>query len=123
MPQTGTVWDAARSRLQTVHRTLAQLEVAASLLTEASVALQQQVGIVGDSGVGAEPSTSAGRREDSPPVTMSREQLARVGEPSAEEVAMFVADEVVWEAQSVEWTKEGSGGDDTDYDAQSGKSR
>jgi hypothetical protein len=99
------------------------LEVAASLLTEASVALQQRVGIVGDLGVGDEPSTSAGHREDSPPVTMSREQLVRVGEPSAEEVAMFVADEVVWEAQREEWSKEGSGGDDMDYDADSGKSR
>jgi hypothetical protein len=97
--------------------------VAARLLTEASVSLQQRVGIVEDSGVGEGPSISAGRREDSPPVTMSREQLARVGEPSAEEVAMFVADEVVWEAQREEWTKEGSGGDDTDYSANSGKSR
>jgi hypothetical protein len=62
-------------------------------------------------------------REDSPPVTMSREQLAMVGEPTAEEVSMFLADEVVWEAQREEWTKEGSGGDDTDYSANSGKSR
>jgi hypothetical protein len=54
---------------------------------------------------------------------MSREQLASVGEPSAEEVAMFVADEVVWEAQREEWLKEGSGGEDTDYSAASGKSR
>jgi hypothetical protein len=66
---------------------------------------------------------STGHREDSPPVTMSREQLAMVGEPSAEEVAMFVADEVVWEHQRGEWMKDGSGGEDTDYDAQSGKSR
>ena len=62
-------------------------------------------------------------REDSPPVTMSREQLARVGEPTSEQIEMFIADEVVWEAQREEWFKEGSGGDDTDYDADSGKSR
>jgi hypothetical protein len=66
---------------------------------------------------------SRDHREDSPPVTMTREQLAVVGEPTAEEVAMFVADEVVWEAQRAEWTKEGSGGEDTDYSAASGKSR
>ena len=46
-----------------------------------------------------------------------------VGEPTAEQVSMFVADEVVWEAQREEWSKEGSGGEDTDYDAASGKSR
>ena len=123
MPQTGTVWDAVRSRLQTVHRTLAQLEVAASLLTEVSVTLQARVGIVGDSVVGDGPSTSAGHREDSPPVTMNREQLVRVGEPTAEQVSMWMADEVVWEAQREEWAKEGSGGEDTDYSAASGKSR
>jgi hypothetical protein len=54
---------------------------------------------------------------------MTREQLARVGEPTAEQVAMFVADEVVWEAQREEWLKDGSGGEDMDYDANSGKSR
>ena len=123
MPQTGTVWDAARARLQSVHQTLAQLEVAASLLTKASVTLQQRVGIAVDLDVGEGPSMSAGHREDSPPVTMSREQLAVVGEPTAEEVSMFLADEVVWEAQREEWMKEGSGGDDTDYSANSGKSR
>ena len=62
-------------------------------------------------------------REDSPPATMSCEQLAMVGEPTAEEVSMFMADEVVWEAQREEWIKEGSGGEDTDYSANSGKSR
>jgi hypothetical protein len=123
IPQTGTVWDAAWSRLQTVHRTLAQLEVAASLLTEASVALQQRVGIVRDLGVGDGPSSSADHREDSPPVTMTCEQLAVVGEPTNEQVTMWVADEVVWEAQREEWSKEGSGGEDTDYSAASGKSR
>ena len=54
---------------------------------------------------------------------MTREQLAVVGEPTNEQVTMWVADEVVWEAQREEWSKEGSGGEDTDYDAQSGKSR
>ena len=123
MLQTGTVWDEAWSRLQTVHRTLAQLEVVASLLTEVSVTLQQRVGIVADLDVGEGLSTSVGPREDSPPVMMSREQLAMVAEPTADQVTMFLADEVVWEAQGEEWMKEGSGGEDTDYSADSGKSR
>ena len=76
MAQTGTVWDAARVRLQAVQRTLAQLEVAASLLTEASASLQRRVGIDEDLGVGEGPSTSVVHREDSPPVMMTREQLA-----------------------------------------------
>jgi hypothetical protein len=54
---------------------------------------------------------------------MTREQLARVGEPTTDQVEMFLADEVVWEAQREEWMKEGSGGEDTDYSAASGKSR
>jgi hypothetical protein len=54
---------------------------------------------------------------------MSCEQLAVVGEPTLDQVEMFVADEVVWEAQREEWLKDGSRGDDTDYDADSGKSR
>jgi hypothetical protein len=54
---------------------------------------------------------------------MTREQLAMVGEPTAEQVTMWIADEVVWEAQREEWKKEGSGGDDTDYSSASGKSR
>ena len=123
MPPTGTVWGEVQSRLQTVRRTLAQLETAASLLTEVSVVLQERAGIVGGLDVGEEPSTSAVHREDSPPATMTREQLAMVGEPTAEEVSMFVADEVVWAAQREEWMKEGSGGEDTDYSAASGKSR
>jgi hypothetical protein len=36
---------------------------------------------------------------------------------------MWVADEVVWEAQREEWSKDGLGGEDTDYDADGGKSR
>ena len=64
-----------------------------------------------------------GSREGSPPATMTREQLAMVGEPTSEQVSMWVADEVVWEAQREEWRKEGSGGEDTDYSADSGKSR
>jgi hypothetical protein len=62
-------------------------------------------------------------REVSPPVTMTREQLAMVGEPTAEQITMGIADKVVWEAQREEWAKEGSGGEDTDYSAASGKSR
>jgi hypothetical protein len=38
---------------------------------------------------------------------MSREQLAVVGEPTSEQISMFLADEVVWEAQREEWIKEG----------------
>jgi hypothetical protein len=123
MPPTGVVWGEVQSRLLTVRRTLAQLETVASLLTEVSGVLQQRVGIVGDSGVGEGSSTSVVHREDSPPVTMTREQLAVVGEPTSEQVAMWRADEAVWEAQREEWMKDGSGGEDTDYDAQSGKSR
>jgi hypothetical protein len=75
------------------------LEVAVLLLTEASVSLHQRVGIITDSDAGEGPSIPVGPREDSPPVTMTREQLVMVGEPTAKQVSMFVADEVVWEAQ------------------------
>ena len=54
---------------------------------------------------------------------MTREQLAMVGELTADQVNLWIADEVVWDAQREEWAKEGSGGDDTDYSAASGKSR
>jgi hypothetical protein len=102
---------------------LAQLEVAAQLLTEVSVTLQSRVGIVvgSEQGNGEEPVVTS--RVATPPVLMTREQLARVGEPTSEQVEMFVANEVVWEMQREEWLKDGSGGDDTDYDAHSGKSR
>jgi hypothetical protein len=75
------------------------LEVAASLLTAASVSLQQRVGIDAGLVVGEGEDIPAASREGSPPVTMSREQLAVVGEPMSNQVEMFVADEVVWEAQ------------------------
>ena len=102
-----------------------QLEVAATILTEVSSLLQSRAGITEDlaSREALEERTVEGSREDSPPATMSREQLATVGEPSSEQVTMWVADEVVWEAQREEWVKEGSGGEDTDYSANSGKSR
>jgi hypothetical protein len=102
---------------------LAQLEVAAQLLTEVSATLQSRVGIVAASeqGSGEEPVVTS--RVATPPVLMTRELLARVAEPSTEQIEMFLADEVVWEAQREEWTKEGSGGEDTDYSANSGKSR
>jgi hypothetical protein len=81
------------------------------------------VGIVVEleQGNGEEPVVTS--RAATPPVLMTREQLARVGEPTSEQVKMFVADEVMWEAQREEWLKEGSGGEDMDYDADSGKSR
>jgi hypothetical protein len=88
------------------------------------VTLQLRVGIVAESGLeenGGGPVITS--REATPPVLMTREQLALVGEPTAEQVSMFVADEVVWEMQREEWLKDGSRGDDTDYDANSGKSR
>jgi hypothetical protein len=62
-------------------------------------------------------------RAATPPVLMTREELAQVGEPTADQVTMFYVDEAVWEAQREEWMKEGSGGEDTDYNAHSGKSR
>jgi hypothetical protein len=87
------------------------------------VSLQQRVGTAEVLIAGEETSIPVVSRADSPPVTMTREQSAVVGEPSSEQVTMWIVDEVVWEAQREEWMKEGSGGDDTDYDAQSGKSR
>jgi hypothetical protein len=76
------------------------------------VTLQARVGIV--EGLGLEEVMESPIRrtsgEASPPVLMTHEGLALVGEPSAEQVAMFVADEVVWEAQREEWVKDGSGG-------------
>jgi hypothetical protein len=115
--------EGVHAHLQQVHRTLAQLEVAAQLLTEVSVTLQSRVGIVAglEQGNGEEPVVTS--RAATPLVLMTHEQLALVGELTAEQVSMFVADEVVWEMQREEWLKEGSGGDDTDYSADSGKSR
>ena len=125
-PQTGIAWEGVHARLQQVHRTLAQLEVAATILTEVSGLLQSRAGIAKELALreaSGEREASRNSREDSPPVTMSHEQLAMVGEPTNKQVTMWVADEVVWEAQREEWIKEGSGGEDTDYDADSGKSR
>jgi hypothetical protein len=88
--------------------------------------LQNRVGITEGLALreaGEEREVPTGSRVDSPPVMMSCEQLAAVGEPSSEQVTMWIADEMVWEMQQEEWMKEGSGGEDTDYDAHSGKSR
>jgi hypothetical protein len=102
------------------------LEVATTILTEVSGLLQSRAGITEEL---ASREALDGRevpgnsREGSPPVTMSCKQLAAVGEPTSEQVTMFLADEVMWEAQREEWLKDDSGGEDTDYDADSGKSR
>jgi hypothetical protein len=83
MPLTGTVWDGAHAQLQAIHWTLAQLEVASQLLTEASVSLQWRVAIskalaLEEGGMDLIRRTS---EEDSPPALMMRDQLVQVGEP------------------------------------------
>ena len=78
----GTAWEEARAHLLQMGRIMSQLERAAIALTEASVSLQHQVGI--DEELASQELGSLTRRtsrEDSPPVEVSRERLALVGEP------------------------------------------
>ena len=58
-------------------------------------------------------------REDSPPAEVSRERLAQVGEPSAQQVDNWMVAEAMRRAEE---EAEDSGGV-TDYSANSGKSR
>jgi hypothetical protein len=89
------------------------LKQVATALTEASVLLLNWVATKGESVLerdGGSPTRRTSSEESSPPILMNCEALARVGEPTGKQVTMFVANEVVWEAQREEWVKETEGG-------------
>jgi hypothetical protein len=88
------------------------LEQAATALTEVLVLRLNRVATKGELVLerdGGIPTRRTSSKESSPPVLMSCEGLACVREPTGEQVAMFVANEVVWEAQREEWMKEMEG--------------
>ena len=90
------------------------LETATTQLTEVSVLLQRRVEITAGSVL--EEAGSPTRRtsgEASPVAQLSREDLARVGEPTAEEVDQWFVDEAVRDAEWEEEQERSSSSDGT----------
>ena len=95
----GPVWAEARARLLQVAEMAELLELATTQLTEVSAMLQRRVETT--AGLVLEEAGSPTRRtsgEVSPVAQLSREDLARVGEPTAEEVDRWFVDEAVADA-------------------------
>ena len=108
----GVVWVEARARLLRVAEMAELLETATTQLTEVSVMLQRRVEIA--TGSGLEETGNQTRRtsgEVSPVAQLSREDLARVGEPTAEEVDNWFVDEAVRDAEWLAEQEQGSSSD------------
>ena len=100
----GAVWVEARARLLRVAEMVELLETATTQLTEVSVMRQRRVETAAGSVLEEAGSPTRRTSEEASPVAqVSREDLARVGEPTAEEVDRWFVDEAVrdaeWEAE------------------------
>ena len=111
----GTVWVEARARLLRVAEMSERLESAVTQLTEVSDLLLRRVETT--EGSGLQEDGSLIRRtsgEVSPVAQLSHEDLARVGEPTAEEVDRWFVDEAVRDAEWAAEQEQSSSSDGTD---------
>ena len=111
----GPVWAEARARLLRVAEMTEHLESAVTQLTEVSSLLLARVETAVGSGLeegGSQTKRTSG--EASPVAQLSREDLARVGEPTAEEVDRWFVDEAVHDAEWMEEQEQSSSSDGTD---------
>ena len=111
----GPVWAEARARLLRVAEMTEHLESAVTQLTEVSSMLLARVETAAESGLeegGNQTRRTSG--EASPVAQLSREDLARVGEPTAEEVDRWFVDEAVRDAEWEEEQERSSSSDGTD---------
>ena len=108
----GPVWAEARARLLRVAEMTEHLESAVTQLTEVSTMLLTRVETAAGSGLeegGSQTRRTSG--EVSPVAQLSREDLARVGEPTAEEVDRWFVDEAVRDAEWAEEQEQSSSSD------------
>ena len=111
-PPIGPVWAEARARLLRVAEMSELLESAVTQPTEVSASLLRRVETA--EGSGLREAGSLTRRisgEVSPVAQLSCEDLARVGEPTAEEVDRWFVDEAVRDAEWVEEQEQSSSSD------------
>ena len=111
----GPVWAEARARLLRVAEMTEHLESAVTQLTEVSSLLLARVETAAESGLeegGSQTRRTSG--EDSPVASVSREDLARVGEPTAEEVDRWFVDEAVRDAEWLAEQEQSSSSDGMD---------
>ena len=111
----GTVWIEARACLLRVAEMTEHPESAVTQLTEVSDLLLRRVATAEGSGLQAVGSlTRRTSGEVSPVAQLSREDLARVGEPTSEEVDRWFVDEAVRNAEWVAEQEQDSSSDGTD---------
>ena len=111
----GAVWIEARAQLLRIAEMLELLESAVTQLTKVSTMLLQRVETAEGSGLqegGSQTRRTSG--EVSPVAQVSHEDLARVGEPTAEEVDRWFVDEAVRDAEWEEEQERSSSSDGTD---------
>ena len=111
----GQVWVEARACLLRVAEMAELLESAVTQLTEVSASLLTRVETAEGSGLqeGGRPIRRTSR-EVSPVAQLSREDLARVGEPTEEEVDRWFVDEAVRDAEWEVEQERSSSSDGTD---------
>ena len=111
----GPVWAEARARLLRVAEMTEHLESAVTQLTEVSSMLLARVETAAESGLEEGGSQTRRTSEEASPVAfVSREDLARVGEPTAEEVDRWFVDEAVRDAEWMAEQEQSSSSDGTD---------